>query len=49
VCANYKGGVPERQALALGQQAIEAEALTLWKMNDVEIVLMLFQPNIRMI
>src|SRR5271156_3000574 len=49
VSTYHESRVSEGQALALCQQAVESQSLTFGKVNDVEVVLMLLQPNIGVI
>src|SRR5271156_2564173 len=49
VSTYHESRVSEGQALALRQEAVESQSLTFGKVNDVEVVLMLLQPDIGMI
>ena len=49
VRANHKSSVTEGEPLALRQQAVKCQPLAFWKMNDIEVVLMLLQPDVGVI
>src|ERR1039458_632889 len=46
---DHKRAIAECQSLSPRQKAVESQPLALWKVNDIEVLLVRFQPDISVI